>query len=577
MSEKATHDYDLGRYSWVVDTKSQVAQNSFNRGLVWSYSFNHEAAIQCFEQAASHDENCVMAYWGVAYAIGPNYNKAWRMFTQEDREASIEKVLRSLAKAQEVDAGTSPLETALVKALATRFPRSTDAIPEDLSSFDYAYAEAMRGVYEAHGDDIDVIALFADAIMCTRPRLLWDVDTGNTTGQDVDDARAALEKGLARPEGRGHPGICHLYIHLMEMSPFPEVALPAADSLRRIVPDGSHMQHMATHIDTACGDYRRSIDSNMNAVLSDDKYFAQENSSSIMYSAYRSHNAHAMAYSAMISGRSSDALWAARRLPEILTLEFMSIKTPRMLDWTEWQWVTLPHALIRFGHWDEILQLEMPADPELLCVSVATIKYAKAIALAVLGRTEEARHARDDFEESRRSVPEDRMYGFRGKAQSILAVASAMLEGELEYRVGNFSEAFSALRRGVELEDKIALAEPPLWMLPVRHALGALLLEQGHSEEAESLYWEDLGFSDKLPRRKARINNVWGLHGLYECLIRNGKLEEARKFKLQRDIAVAAADIDIKASCFCRRSAVEGKNHSNNNGADKSSCGTSCC
>jgi tetratricopeptide (TPR) repeat protein len=519
-----------------------------------------------------------MAYWGLAYAIGPNYNKSWRMFTQEDRKASIEKVLRSLAKAQEVDTGASPVETALANALITRFPGSTDTIPEDLSPYDYAYAEAMRRVYEAHGDDLDVIALFADAIMCTRPRQLWNLDTGNTTSKDIDDARAALEKGLARPEGRGHPGICHLYIHMMEMSPFPELALIAADQLRRIVPDGSHMQHMSTHIDTACGDYRRSIDSNLNAVLSDDKYFAQENSSSLLYSAYRSHNAHAMAYSAMMAGRSSDALWAARRLPEILTLEFMSIRTPRMVDWTEWQLVTLPHALIRFGRWDEILQLKMPADPDLLCVFVATLKYARAIALAVLGRIEEARHARDDFEETRRSVPEDRMYSPSSQADPVLAVASAMLEGELQYRVGNFSKAFSALRRGIELEDKVGYADPPLWMQPVRHALGALLLEQGHSEEAESLYWEDLGFSDKLPRRKARINNVWGLHGLYECLIRNGKQEDAKKLKLQRDIAVAAADIDIKASCFCRRTAVEGKSHGNNSdGAEKKSSGASCC
>jgi tetratricopeptide (TPR) repeat protein len=551
--------YDLGEYGREIQTTSQEARTWFNRGLVWCYSFNHEAATQCFETAAVHDPNCAMAYWGIAFAVGPNYNKSWRMFTPDDRRSSLEKIHGALEHAERVQVDVPPIEKALITALTVRFPRSSVGNPDDLSRFDYAYAEAMRSVYEAHGEDLDVMTLFADAIMCTRPRRLWDLNTGKTTGTDIDEARAALEKGLARADGRNHPGLCHLYIHMMEMSPFPELALNAADSLRRLVPDGSHMQHMATHIDTACGDYRRSVDSNFDAIRADDKYFSSGDAAALIYNAYRSHNIHAMAYSAMMSGRSVDALYAARRLPEVLTLEFMSIKTPRMVDWTEWQLVTLPHALIRFGQWEEILELQTPANAGLLYISTATVHYAKGIALAVLGRIDEACRARDAFEEARLAVPEYHMYGPSSTAAPVLAVASAMLEGELEYRKGNHTKAFSVLRHGIDLEDNLAYADPPLWMQPVRHALSALLLEQGHSEEAEQLYLEDLGFSDNHPRRKARINNVWGLHGLHECFIRNGKEEKAKSIRLQRDIAMASADVPIKASCFCRLTALNGK------------------
>ncbi|KAF2012408.1 hypothetical protein BU24DRAFT_434917 [Aaosphaeria arxii CBS 175.79] len=557
--------YNLGAYHRVATSTSQDAQMWFDRGLVWCYSFNHEAALDCFWRAIDLDRKFLMPYWGVAYAAGPNYNKSWGMFTPDDRERTVAKALRVLDLPEEAILNASPLERALVAAVATRFPSSENMIPKDMGSFNEAYAKAMRSVYQDYSDDPDVATLFADAVMCVRPRALWDLDTGVPTAPDVVEARVAMEKALTLPSGRNHPGLCHLYIHMMEMSPFPEAALTAADRLRRIVPDGSHMQHMATHIDVACGDYRRSVDSNYDAIFSDDKYFANVKVESLLYTVYRSHNIHALAYAAMMSGRCEDGLYAARRLPQILTEEFMSIRTPRMVDWTEWQLVTLPHVLIRFGRWQEVLELALPDNQELLCVTTATIKYARGIALAVLGRVEEARVARDAFEEARNIVPEDRKYGPNASASSILAVASAMLEGELEYRAGNHTEAFTALRHGIELEDKLPYADPPLWMQPIRHALAALLLEQGRSEEAEALYMEDLGFSASHSRRKARLNNVWGLHGLYECLVKNKKHDQAHTIRIQRDIAVATSDVAIGASCFCRLSAAkdDGKFYSN--------------
>ncbi|CBX95841.1 similar to TPR domain protein [Plenodomus lingam JN3] len=545
-----TKYYDLGKYQRTCRTDSAEALKWVNRGLVWSYSFNHEAALRCFEQAAQDDKKCAMAYWGQAYAISPNYNKPWWLFTADEREIAIKKALEVFALAEENVTDFEPMERALLTALATRFPPDVNTPGEKMSAFDYAYAEAMKKVYEEYGDDPDVATLYADSVMCTRPRQLWNLDTGEPTGDDVVAARHALEKAMASASGRENPGTCHLYIHMMEMTLTPELALPAANRLRRLVPDGSHMQHMATHIDVACGDYGRAIDSGLNAIISDDVYFSREKVDSFIYNAYRAHNVHAMSYAAMMAGRREEALYGAKRLGEILTEEYMTSK-PRMADWTEWQAVTMPHVLIRFGQWEDILDLQPPKNPK-LSVIATTIKYAKGIALAVLGRIEEAQIAQAEFEEARRALPEDRLYGPSSKAAPVFAIASAMLEGELQYRQGNYTEAFASLRHGIELEGQIAYADPPLWMQPVRHALGALLLEQGQTVESEKVYLEDLGLSKTLSRRKARLNNVWALHGLYECLIANNKHEEAQRLRIHRDIALASADIPIGASCFCR-------------------------
>jgi tetratricopeptide (TPR) repeat protein len=363
----------------------------------------------------------------------------------------------------------------------------------------------------------------------------------------------AIDSAMAGPAGKHHPAACHLYIHLMEMSSNPAVAQPAADRLRRLVPDGSHMQHMATHIDIACGDYRRGVDSNYDAMISDDKYFAQEQGS-ILYTAYRTHNIHVMGYAAMISGRFEHALLAAKRLDEIITPEILSIKSPRMVNWVEYQRGMMAHVLVRFGRWEEILKLDLPTDRQLMSITTAVILYARGIALAVLGRIEEARAAKVEFEKARLEIPEDRVYGNTSTGRIVLGVAALMLDGELTYREGKFERAFEILRQAVKAEDNLSYSDPPLWMQPVRHALGALLLEQNRVEEALEVYKEDLGFSENLSARKARPNNVWGLQGLYECFVRLGKHAEAQMIRRQHDIAVASADIPVGASCFCRLS-----------------------
>ncbi|GIZ36549.1 hypothetical protein CKM354_000002000 [Cercospora kikuchii] len=493
-----------------------------------------------------------MAYWGIAYSIGPNYNKAWKLFDKEDQLISTRKANEAIFQALQLTGNATSAEQGLIRALAARFPPNNDS-PDDFACFDRAYADAMRPVYQACPEDVDVAALFAEALMCMTPRSLWNLDTGEPTGDHVIEARQVIEAAFTSAKGFNHPAHCHLYIHLLEMSPFPELALPAANRLRGMVPEASHMLHMPTHIDAALGDYRRGIRSNEQAIIADDKYFAMTNNS-IFYQVYRVHYVSAKLYSAMMSGRLQDSIAAADKLDKIITHELLTTTKLNMANWVEAQLGSRAHVLIRFGRWEDILRLELPADQRLYSATTAVIHYAQGIAFSALSRIQEAEESQQKFEIARSMVPSGRFNSPPVRQNDILGVASAMLAGELEYRKGNFDKAFETLREAARREDNLAYSDPPPWMQPVRHALGGLLLERGRIEEAERVFRENLGLAEDYPRRKAKLNNVWGLHGLHETLLRAGARAEAKMIQPTLDAALEFADIEVKVSCYCRLS-----------------------
>jgi tetratricopeptide (TPR) repeat protein len=213
------------------------------------------------------------------------------------------------------------------------------------------------------------------------------------------------------------------------------------------------------------------------------------------------------------------------------------------------------HALIRFGRWQEIISTPLPADPDLYCVTTAMLHYAKGVAYAATGQIEAADEHRAQFAAAVTRVPDSRTV-FNNTCQDILAVASAMLDGELDYRKGRYDAAFGHLRRAVELDDGLPYDEPWAWLQPARHAYGALLLEQDRVVEAEAIYRADLGLDPALPRACQHPGNVWSLHGYHECLVRLGKHEQAGIIGQQLEIASAYADVPITASCYCRLSAA---------------------
>jgi tetratricopeptide (TPR) repeat protein len=543
--------YDLGSHGRRVTTTSAEAQMWFDRGLNWTYAFNHEEAVRCFEAAAAADPGCAMADWGVAYALGPNYNKPWEFFDEQDLARTVERTHAAVERAHEKAAGATPVEQALVGALRARYPQQRALDAETCSVWNTAYADSMRDVHQLAPDDLDVATLYADALMNLTPWQLWDLRTGTPApGARTTEARGVLERAIATEAGAGHPGLLHMYIHLMEMSPTPEAALFAGDRLRGLMPDAGHLQHMPSHLEVLCGDYRRVVSDNTTAIEADEKFLARAGAMNF-YTLYRCHNLHFRIYGAMFLGRYEDAIETVRRLEAAVPEELLRVESPPMADWLEGFLAMRVHVLIRFGRWDDILALAMPADPRLYCVSTAMLHYARGVALSATGRVDEAETERGLFREAAARVPETRML-FNNTCTDILAIAGAMLDGELEYRKGRHDAAFAALRRSIELDDGLPYDEPWGWMQPTRHAYGALLLEQGLVAEAEAVYRADLGLDDTLPRAQQHPGNVWSLHGFHECLTRLGKDGEARIVAQQLKIATATADVPIEASCYCR-------------------------
>lgn len=544
--------FDLGSYARRVTTSSQTAQDWFDRGLNWSYAFHHDAALRCFERAAEADPSCAMAYWGKAYAIGPNYNKPWPAFDQEEMRSALATARDALSKAAALEGRCSPAERALIDALAARYPAEEPlADVEAMGAWNDAYADAMRGVYDAFPEDIDVAALHADALMNRTPWAMWDMRTGEPAeGADTEEAQRVLEAGIARTGTSGsgaHPGLLHFYVHLMELSRHPEHALQAADGLRALVPDAGHLVHMPTHIDVLCGDYHNVVITNQHAIEADNRVYAGGEGSSF-YTLYRCHNYHFKVYGAMFLGQRDTALEAADAMNALITEDLL---LDGMADWLEGFLSMKLHVMVRFGMWQEILDLPFPADPELYSVTTAMLRYAKGVAHASRGEVEAARADRDAFRDALERVPDTRTV-FNNRCVDILAVADAMLDGELTYREGDFEGAFARLRHAVALADGLPYDEPWAWMQPVRHALGALLLEQGRLAEAEQVYREDLGLAGDVPRAMQHPDNVWSLHGLVECLHRAGNHAEHHALQPRLELAAARADVPIEASCYCR-------------------------
>jgi tetratricopeptide (TPR) repeat protein len=540
--------FDLGSYERPVTTSSARAQAWFTRGLLWAYGFNHEEAVTCFEQAIEADPSCTLAHWGLAYALGPNYNKPWAAFDPADLSSSLPRAYHATAMASR--AAGAPVERALAHALAARYPATE--LAGDGSAWNAGYADAMRAVYHAYPGDPDVAALFADALMNVTPWALWDLTTGQpAAGSRAAEAKAVLERALASDGGRSNPGVLHMYIHLMEMSAHPEDALQAGDLLRDLAPDAGHLRHMPTHLDVLCGDYRSVVGSNTAAIAADEKYRARHGVMNF-YTLYRAHNYHFKIYGAMFLGQARTALTAADQLAAAIPAELLQVQTPPMADWLEGFVPMKMHALIRFGRWDDIITAPLPADQGLYCVTTAMSHYAKGVACAATGRTGEAEEHRRQFTAAAGRVPVSRTV-FNNTSQDILAVAAAMLDGELEYRKGHYGVAFGHLRRAVELDDGLPYDEPWGWMQPARHALGALLLEQDRVAEAEAVYRADLGLDATLARACQHPGNVWSLHGYHECLTRLGKDEQAGIIGQQLAIAAARADTPVRSSCYCRR------------------------
>jgi tetratricopeptide (TPR) repeat protein len=511
----------FGNYERTISTESEAAQQWFDQGMQLMYGFNHDEAIRSFEQAAAADPSNPMPWWGIAYCNGMNINDP--EMTEERSQNAWEASQEALSR---IDAA-SPVEAALVRAVARRYAWPA---PEDRSELEQRYADAMESVYEEFPDDPDVAALFAEALMDLQPWDYW-TDAGEPKGR-TEEFVGIIERALEVDPL--HPGANHFFIHAIEASSEPERAIEAADRLTEIVPGSGHLVHMPSHIYIRVGRYADAAQSNIDAIEVDRAYLAKAPTPG-MYAAYYGHNLHFLAFAAMMSGNYEQAIQAARDLeaemPESAVREFAGLIEGIM--------PATFHVLIRFGKWEQIL--EEPEFPEWRLVSRAVRLYARSIANSALGRTEEARAELEAFEEAMAEVPED-WWIFNNRVDQVLPIARAMINGELLFREGKLEEAYAILREGVAAEDALVYDEPPGWMLPVRHALGALLMADQRYAEAEAVYREDL--------RRNR-DNGWSLTGLQLALQAQERGSEAEELTMRLARAFNDADTRPSSSCYC--------------------------
>lgn len=512
-------------YARQVTTASPEAQRWFNQGIQLLYGYNHDEAIRSFEKAAELDPSCAMAWWGSAYARGLHINNPLMSETQS-RLAH-----EAAQKAQRALDNETPVERALVAAVSKRYAWPA---PQDRAPLDQAYADAMEEVWHQFPQDADAGALFAESLMNLQPWDLWTA-AGAPKGRTLEIV-AVLERTLAQhPQ---HPGANHFYIHAIEASPWPERGTAAAERLQDLVPGSGHLVHMPSHIFIRTGRYADAAIANEKAIAADEAYFKTAPAPEF-YNIYFLHNAHFLAYAAMMEGRYQTALAAARKIEKAIPREFLK----NYVVVADGFMPTALHVMIRFGRWNEILAEPAPQDWQLF--SRAERHFARSVAYSALGDTAAAQREIDLLDQVAKGLTDDWKMG-NNPAADVIAIARNMAAGELAFREGKTEEAFAMLRKAVKMEEALSYDEPPGWMQPVRHALGALLLADLQGAEAEAVYRADLA---------RHPHNAWSLLGLKQALEQQGKDQQAQDLAAEVTAAWARADIEPVASCFCHPSA----------------------
>lgn len=524
---RAAGEFDLGRHDWPV-TGSTDAQRWFNQGQRWMYAFNHDEAVRAFTRATEADPTCAMAWWGIALCRGPHINNP-----AMDRPAS-EAAWSALQRAKAAAGTCTPVERALITALESRYADPTrEPLPLDPAArapLDRAYAEAMAGVHRAFADHVEVQVLYAESLMDLRPWDLWSLDgqPRPETMRIVELLESALR---AKPE---HPGANHYLIHAVEASPFPERAEAAAKRLRTLAPDSGHLVHMPSHIDVRMGRWNLAADQNAVAMKVHAAY-EQRSPEQGFYRAYMFHNTHFRAYACMMAGRKAEALAAAREMLADIPEGFYAGYAPIVDAYAAIE----VEAKLRFGMWDELLASPEPRAE--LPITRAMWRFTRAAALAATGDTQGARAEQRRFSEYVGRVPAGAMMAIN-PAEKVLNIAELMLEGEILFREGRTDAAVEQLKAAIAVEDTLMYMEPPDWVQPVRHTLGAVLLHGGRYAEAAEVYREDL---------RRWPENGWSLHGLADAMERAGQAAEAGKVRARADAAWVRADISRGPSCLC--------------------------
>jgi len=506
----------LGDYHFPITTSNAEAQVYFDQAIALLYAFNHDEAARYFRRAAELDPAAPMPYWGLALAIGPNYND-----TEVD-EARAQATYEAVQNARERADRGSPRERAYIDALARRYP-SPD--PEsDWLAFHRDYSDAMRAMTAQFPDDLDAATLFAESLMMLRPWQLWTADGEPAPG--TLELVAVLKSVLKR--NPDHAGANHFYIHAVEASPNLERAIPSANRLMTLVPGAGHLVHMPGHIFLQTGDYELAADTNVKAVEADNAFIERTGATGMYPLMYATHNVHFVAYARAQQGRYEEAKAAADEMAarvgdfdlEMQMLEGFRLY-PLMVD-------------LRFHRWAELIEVPEPSAERKL--EHAFWRYARAMGYAGQGDLRRAEAEQTRFDRERADVPEESQYLLNNKSSDVLALASATLAAQIADARGDDERVIDEWRRAVELERAIQYDEPPAWFYPVRESLAAALVEAGRAAEAEAVFRETL---TRFPR-DGRL-----LFGLEQSLIAQERMDEAALVHAQFEAAWADATVPL--------------------------------
>lgn len=508
----------LGDHHHPIATESELAQKFFDQGLALIYGFNHDEAARLFARAAELDPKSPMPHWGIALALGPNYNMPPMPEREEKAWLAIDKAV-TLAK----DAPAN--ERAYVEALVKRYSKDPDVDRKELAVL---YKDAMKRVMAEYPDDLDAATLYAESLMNLRPWQLWSAEGEPAEG--TLEVLAVLEGVLRR--NPNHPGANHYYIHAVEASKNPERALPSAMRLGALMPGAGHIVHMPSHIFLRTGDFETSATVNETASEIDRKYIERSGAKGIYPLMYYSHNLHFVSYVRMMQGRFDDAMDYARRLSANVDGSIDGM--PMIAPYGTFEWL----VLTRFGKWDEMLAQPEPKEETLYLH--AMFRYARGLAFAGLGKVSDAQAERERLEAIFAKVPETDKLMING-VRSVLAIGMADLDARIARARNDPAREIALFRKAVELQDHLGYMEPPEWHYPMREALGAALLRQGNAEAAESVFRKDL----ELHPRNGR-----SLFGLLEALKAQGETVNAQWVTGEFKEAWKYAPQDLKIADF---------------------------
>ena len=513
---------DLGDLHHAV-TASKAAQPFFDQGLRLIYGFNHAEAIRSFQEAIRLDPECAMAYWGVALALGPNYN-----LPSDPESEALARKMTLMARALEPK--VTPPERDYIEAVARRYAGAPAA---DRRSLDADYANAMREVAKKHPDDLDAQVLFAESMMDLRPWMLWDHEGNPAPG--TEEINATLERVLVKDPR--HPGANHYYMHAQEAGPHPEKAKPCADRMPSLMPGAGHLVHMPSHIYIHTADWKAASEANEKAIDVDRAYLAKAKPQGAYPMMYVGHNFQFLWATASMEGRSAVAIKAARDMAALYS-EPMITEMSKQMPGLDYVLVPPMVALVRFGKWQEVLNT--PPPPREFRNLTAMWHFTRALALARTGDTKQARTEQEELARFVIALKDDDMVGPLNSARSVFTVATKMLASELDAAEGEQSDAIALMEEAVAAEDALNYDEPPPWPLPTRQYLGALYLEAKRPADAIKVYQADL---------KRFPENGWSLFGLSQAY-QTGRAIEAKDAQERFKKAWSRADVTITSSRF---------------------------